>query len=54
MAATVGFTYAVRLVWMNKTAELVLEGKSPEQIRMARKLSWRINHGRCLKDGGAK
>lgn len=33
MAATVGFLRAVKLTWMNKTAELVLEGKSPEEIR---------------------
>ncbi|MCL4463378.1 MAG: hypothetical protein M1551_06025 [Firmicutes bacterium] len=33
MAATVGFLRAVKLTWMNKTAELVLEGKNPEEIR---------------------
>ena len=33
MAATVGFLRAVKLSWMNKTAELVLENKSAPQIR---------------------
>ena len=33
MAATVGFLKVVKLTWMNKTAELVLEGKNPEEIR---------------------
>jgi len=33
MAATVGFLSAVKLTWMNRTAELVLEGKNPEEIR---------------------
>ncbi len=33
MAAMVGFLRAVKLTWLNKTAELVLEGKNNEEIR---------------------
>ena len=33
MAATVGFLRAIKLAWMNKTIELVLENKEAAQIR---------------------
>jgi len=33
VAATVGFLRAIKLAWMNKTTELVMDGNSSEQIR---------------------
>lgn len=51
MAATVGFLRAVKLTWMNKTAELVLEGKSSEEIRdeLNRYLAFEIKSATTLR-----